>query len=62
MSRDHELKTRKIFDKNNYIRMANAQNHWVDFSYLKMRKFVNDFDEDFNIVIYWHDQETMKSS
>lgn len=59
MSRDHELKKRNIFDKNNYIRRANTPNHWVDFSYKKMSKFVDAFGEEFNIVIYWHDKETI---
>lgn len=46
-----------IFDKNDYVRLANTANHWVDFSYQKMKKFINDFGDNFNIVIYWQDKE-----
>lgn len=41
------------------MRLANSSNHWIDFSYKKMCKFINDFGEEFNIVIYWYNNDSI---
>ena len=38
---------------NDYARLANLSNHWVDFAYGKMNKYIEKFGENFNVVIYW---------
>lgn len=50
---------KKQFENNNYIRLANSSNHWVDFSYKKLQGFINNFGSDFNLVIYWYDGDSV---
>ena len=48
------------FENNNYIRLANSSNHWVDFSYKKLQGFINNFGNDFNLVIQGQVQKSVK--
>lgn len=50
---------KKQFENNNYIRLANSSNHWVDFSYKKLQGFINNFGNDFNLVIYWFNGDSV---
>ena len=41
------------FGLENYARRSNSSDRLVDFSCSKMRDFLQKYDEDFNIIIYW---------
>ena len=57
MEKEHSIKTQ--FENNNYVRKANTPNHWVDFSYRKLKGFINNFGDDFNLVIYWYNNDSV---
>ena len=54
-----ECSIKKQFANNNYMRLANTPNHWVDFSYKKLQGFINNFGDDFNLVIYWYNDDSV---
>jgi hypothetical protein len=39
------------YSKKNYIRTASSKDYWFDFSFIKLNKYIREYNDKFNIVI-----------
>ncbi len=44
---------------NNYIQKSNLSNHWVAFTKRMVDKLKSQYDDDFNIIIYWNREDDL---